>query len=181
MLRHDAPNGISRPARRERHDHGDRSRRIVLRPSNSGDSSHRGGGHFNCKNLRRVRSGRDVRFMARPPPRSVRAAFHTVPQKKPTFLSPAPQPNGLGSRQGSEDTMHTRAWRGAGRRRRLVSGMLVQALLHCTALLRAARHSVPVRRRTGPVVHGSDRRSAGISPRAGRRAIGRWRPIGGCG
>src|SRR5215203_3876354 len=34
----------------------------------------------NVMNARRLRSGRDVRFIARPPPRSVRAAFpHTAP------------------------------------------------------------------------------------------------------
>src|SRR5262245_59101492 len=44
-----------------------------------------------------------------------------------------------------------------------MSRLLVQALVHRAALLRAARHPVPLRWRTGPPVDGSDRRFAGVS------------------
>src|SRR5262249_49767646 len=61
------------------------------------------------------------------------------------------------------------------RRRGFVSRLLVQALVHRAALLRAARHPIPLRWRAGPLVDGGDRRSAGVSPRPRRRALGRYR------
>src|SRR5215467_358394 len=63
----------------------------------------------------------------------------------------------------------------AGRRRGFVSRLLVQALVHRAALLRPARHPIPLRWRTGPLVDGGDRRSAGVSPSPRRRALRRYR------
>src|SRR5262249_56277099 len=52
----------------------------------------------------------------------------------------------------------------AGRRRGFVSRLLVQALVHRAALLRAARHPIPLRSRPRPLVAGVDRPSPVLSP-----------------
>ena len=64
-----------------------------------------------------------------------------------------------------------------GRRRHgLCAACWSQALVHRAALLRAARHSVPLRSRSRRAVDGGDRRSAGLSARARGGALRRRRP-----
>ena len=60
--------------------------------------------------------------------------------------------------------------------RRAVRGVLVQGLLHRTALLRAPGNPVRLRSRSRHPVHGGDRRSARLWPRPCRRALRRRRP-----
>ena len=79
----------------------------------------------------------------------------------------------------------------AGRGRRALPGLLVEALLHQPAVLRTARHSVRLRSRPRHSLHGSERRPAGLPACARRGALRRhiagtgacaqiWRPARPC-
>src|SRR5258706_15418118 len=66
---------------------------------------------------------------------------------------------------GLSELPRTGRWRGP------VPGLLGQAVVYRAALLRAARHPVPLRWWTGVVIDGSDHRSARVQSRARGRAL----------